>query len=58
MTMVDLKRIGHWVNGAELHGTSGGRVSKVYNPATGEHTADLLERSRPSRRWGLCRVLG
>ena len=40
MTMVDLKRIGHWVNGAELHGNSG-RVSKVYNPATGEHTADL-----------------
>ncbi len=41
MTMVDLKRIGHWVNGAELHGLSGGRSSKVYNPATGEHTADL-----------------
>ena len=40
MTMVDLKRIGHWVNGAELHGNSG-RSSKVYNPATGEHTADL-----------------
>ncbi len=40
MTMVDLKHIGHWVNGAELRGTSG-RSSKVYNPATGEHTADL-----------------
>jgi malonate-semialdehyde dehydrogenase (acetylating)/methylmalonate-semialdehyde dehydrogenase len=40
MTMVDLKRIGHWVNGAVQHGKSG-RTSKVYNPATGEHTADL-----------------
>jgi malonate-semialdehyde dehydrogenase (acetylating)/methylmalonate-semialdehyde dehydrogenase len=40
MTMVDLKRIGHWVNGSVLHGKSG-RSSKVYNPATGEHIADL-----------------
>jgi malonate-semialdehyde dehydrogenase (acetylating) / methylmalonate-semialdehyde dehydrogenase len=40
MTMVDLKRISHWVGGKVVTGKSG-RSSKVYNPATGEHTADV-----------------
>ncbi len=40
MTMVDLKRISHWVGGKVLTGKSG-RSSKVYNPATGDHTADV-----------------
>ncbi|NJK43026.1 MAG: aldehyde dehydrogenase family protein, partial [Pleurocapsa sp. SU_196_0] len=40
MTMVDLKRISHWVGGKVVTGRSG-RTSKVYNPATGDHTADV-----------------
>jgi malonate-semialdehyde dehydrogenase (acetylating) / methylmalonate-semialdehyde dehydrogenase len=40
MTMVDLKRISHWVGGAVLRGKSG-RTAKVFNPATGEHAADV-----------------
>jgi malonate-semialdehyde dehydrogenase (acetylating) / methylmalonate-semialdehyde dehydrogenase len=40
MTMIDLKRISHWVNGQITPSTSG-RTSKVFNPATGEHTSDL-----------------
>ena len=33
-------RIGHWIGGAELAGTSG-RVGPVFNPATGEQTAEV-----------------
>jgi malonate-semialdehyde dehydrogenase (acetylating)/methylmalonate-semialdehyde dehydrogenase len=33
-------RIAHWVGGAELAGTSG-RVGPVFNPATGEQTAEV-----------------
>ncbi len=40
MTMIDLKRISHWVNG-QLTPSSSGRSSKVFNPATGEQSADL-----------------
>jgi malonate-semialdehyde dehydrogenase (acetylating) / methylmalonate-semialdehyde dehydrogenase len=40
MTMVDLKRISHWVDGKVVTGRSG-RTGKVYNPATGDHTADV-----------------
>src|SRR5258706_5427870 len=33
-------RISHWIDGSLTAGTSG-RVGPVYNPATGEHTADV-----------------
>ena len=33
-------RISHWIGGKTVAGTSG-RTSPVYNPATGEQTADL-----------------
>ncbi len=40
MTMVDLKRISSWVNGA-VHASKSGRTGKVFNPATGEHAANV-----------------
>jgi malonate-semialdehyde dehydrogenase (acetylating)/methylmalonate-semialdehyde dehydrogenase len=36
----DLKRITHWIDGAAVAGTSG-RVGPVYNPATGEQSAEV-----------------
>ncbi len=33
-------RIGHWVDGSPVPGTSG-RTSPVFNPATGEHTGEV-----------------
>src|SRR5450759_904418 len=36
----DMKRIGHWIDGRLVAGTSG-RLSPVFNPATGEHTKDV-----------------
>ena len=33
----DVKRIGHWIGGLAVAGTSG-RTSPVYNPATGRET--------------------
>ncbi len=35
-----MKRIGHWIDGRAVAGTSG-RLSPVFNPATGEHTKDV-----------------
>ena len=35
-----MKKIGHFVNGAPVAGTSG-RLAPVYNPATGEQTAEV-----------------
>jgi malonate-semialdehyde dehydrogenase (acetylating) / methylmalonate-semialdehyde dehydrogenase len=40
MTLIQTKRISSWVNGAS-HASTSGRSGKVYNPATGEHTADV-----------------
>ncbi|MFN3265847.1 MAG: CoA-acylating methylmalonate-semialdehyde dehydrogenase [Deinococcales bacterium] len=40
MTMVETKRISSWVNGAAYSSTSG-RSGKVFNPATGAHTANV-----------------
>ncbi len=40
MTMVETKRISSWVNGA-AHPSTSGRSGKVFNPATGEHAADV-----------------
>lgn len=36
-----MPRIAHWVNGRLLDG-AGDRLHPVYNPATGEHTADVV----------------
>ena len=36
----ELKTIGHWIGGATLPGGSG-RGGPVYNPATGEQTAEV-----------------
>ena len=33
-------RISHWINGQHVQGTSGS-TSPVFNPATGEHIADV-----------------
>ena len=33
-------RIAHWIGGAEYAGTSG-RVGPVFNPATGEQSAEV-----------------
>ena len=35
-----MNRISHWIGGAERAGTSG-RVGPVFNPATGEQTAEV-----------------
>lgn len=35
-----IERISHWIDGARREGASG-RTSPVYNPATGEHIADV-----------------
>ena len=35
-----MKRISHWIDGRSVVGTSG-RTGPVYNPATGEQTADV-----------------
>ncbi len=37
---IELKRISSWVNGA-AHPSSSGRSGKVFNPATGEHAANV-----------------
>jgi malonate-semialdehyde dehydrogenase (acetylating)/methylmalonate-semialdehyde dehydrogenase len=34
------RRISHWIDGAIVAGTSG-RIGRVYNPATGEHTGEV-----------------
>src|SRR5262245_42466866 len=36
----EMTRIGHWIGGAEVAGTSG-RTGPVYNPATGEQTKEV-----------------
>jgi malonate-semialdehyde dehydrogenase (acetylating) / methylmalonate-semialdehyde dehydrogenase len=36
----ELKTIGHWIGGETVHGDSG-RKGPVYNPATGEQTAEV-----------------
>jgi malonate-semialdehyde dehydrogenase (acetylating)/methylmalonate-semialdehyde dehydrogenase len=40
-----VKQISHWLDGAVVRGSSG-RTSPVFNPATGEHTADVELASR------------
>ncbi len=35
-----MKRIGHWIDGRLVAGTSG-RQSPVFNPATGEQTKEV-----------------
>ena len=35
-----MKRIGHWIDGRAVSGTSG-RTAPVYNPATGEQTGEV-----------------
>jgi len=38
--MIDMKRIGHWIDGRAVAGASG-RIGPVYNPALGEQTAEV-----------------
>ena len=40
-----MRKIGHWINGAEVPGTSG-RFADIYNPATGEVTAQVALASK------------
>ena len=35
-----MKRISHWINNKVVAGTSG-NTAKIWNPATGEHQADV-----------------